>query len=96
MFLHYCFQYSYQYDYIKLQYTHYGTGRFANIEFLKDNYIKHIEIDADEDEELIEFSDVDYDEDTTEDFGSETKTDLCEDSKRGTDVFPLAEKECGG
>ena len=34
-----------------------------------------------EDEELIEFSDVDYDEDTTEDFGSETKTDLCEDSK---------------
>ncbi len=44
-------------------------------------YIKHIEIDADEDEELIEFSDVDYDEDTTEDFGSQTKTDLCEDSK---------------
>ena len=34
-----------KYDYIKLQYTHYGTGRFANIEFLKDNYIKHIEID---------------------------------------------------
>ena len=44
-------------------------------------YIKHIEIDTDDDEELIEFSDVDYDEDTTEDFGSETKTDLCEDSK---------------
>lgn len=44
-------------------------------------YIKHIEIDTDEDEELIEFSDVDYDEDTTEDFRSETKTDLCEDSK---------------
>ena len=50
-------------------------------------YIKHIEIDADEDEELIEFSDVDYDEDTTEDFRSETKTDLCEDSKRGFNVF---------
>ncbi|MBP3390689.1 MAG: hypothetical protein J6L58_03270, partial [Clostridia bacterium] len=46
-------------------------------------YIKHIEIDTDEDEELIEFSDVDYDEDTTEDFRSQTKTDLCEDSKRG-------------
>ena len=44
-------------------------------------YIKHIEIDTDDDEELIEFSDVDYDEDTTEDFGRHTKTDLCEDSK---------------
>ena len=44
-------------------------------------YIIHIEIDTDDDEELIEFSDVDYDEDTTEDFGSDTKTDLCEDSK---------------
>ena len=50
-------------------------------------YIKHIEIDTDEDEELIEFSDVDYDEDTTEVFRSQTKTDLCEDSKRGADVF---------
>ena len=40
-------------------------------------YIKHIEIDTDEDEELIEFSDVDYDED----FRSDTKTDLGEDSK---------------
>ena len=35
------------------------------------------EIDTDEDEELIEFSDVDYDED----FRSDTKTDLGEDSK---------------
>ena len=46
-------------------------------------YIKHIEIDADDDEELIEFSDVDYDED----FGSQIKTDLCEDSKRNSYVF---------
>ena len=52
-------------------------------------YIKHIEIDADEDEELIEFSDVDYDEDTTEDFGRDTKTDLCEDSKRNSYAFSL-------
>lgn len=44
-------------------------------------YIKHIEIESEEDEELIEFSDVDYDQDATEDFRSETKTDLCEDSK---------------
>ena len=40
-------------------------------------YIKHIEIESEEDEELIEFSDVNYDED----FGSQNKTDLCEDSK---------------
>lgn len=40
-------------------------------------YIKPLEIDTDEDEELIEFSDVDYDED----FRSDTKTDLGEDSK---------------
>lgn len=44
-------------------------------------YIKHIEIDTDDGEELIEFSDVDYDEDTTEDFGRHTKTDLGEDRK---------------
>jgi site-specific DNA recombinase len=50
-------------------------------------YIKHIEIDTDDDEELIEFSDVDYDEDTTEDFGRDTKTDLCEDSKRNSNAF---------
>ena len=51
------------------------------VAFSESSYIKHIEIESEEDEELIEFSDVDYGEDTTEDFGSETKTDLCEDSK---------------
>lgn len=40
-------------------------------------YIKHTEIGTDDDEELIEFSDVDYDED----FRRDTKTDLGEDSK---------------
>ena len=40
-------------------------------------YTKPIGIDTDEDEELIDFSDVDYDED----FCSDTKTDLGEDSK---------------
>ena len=40
-------------------------------------HTKPIGIDTDEDEELIEFSDVDYDEDLRRD----TKTDLGEDSK---------------
>ena len=40
-------------------------------------YTKPIGIDTDEDEELVEFADVDYDED----FRSDTKTDLGEDSK---------------
>ncbi len=44
-------------------------------------YIKHIEIDTNEDEELIEFSDVNYNEATDQDFRRHTKTDLCEDSK---------------
>ena len=59
-------------------------------------YIKHIEIDTDDDEELIEFSDVDYDEDATEDFGSQTKTDLCEDSKRNTYAFQGRKEERAG
>ena len=50
-------------------------------------YTKPIGIDADDDEELIEFSDIDYDEDSTEDFRSQTKTDLGEDSKRNLNVF---------
>ncbi|MBE6692194.1 MAG: hypothetical protein E7586_02525 [Ruminococcaceae bacterium] len=33
-----------KYDYIRLQYTHSGIGRFAEIEFLDDKYIKRIEI----------------------------------------------------
>ena len=32
------------YDYIHLQYYHYGYGIFAEIDFLKDKYIKSIEI----------------------------------------------------
>ena len=50
-----------------------GDIEFPNIT----PYIKPLEIDTDEDEELIEFSDVDYDEDLR----LERKTDLCEDSK---------------
>ena len=33
-----------KYDYVKLQYTHYSTGVFADIEFLEDKYINRIEI----------------------------------------------------
>lgn len=55
-------------------------------------YTKPIGIDSDDDDELIEFSDVDYDED----FRLDTKTDLGEDSKRDTHAFPRAEKGHAG
>lgn len=44
-------------------------------------HTKPIGIDTDDDEELIEFSDVDYNEDMDKDFRLDTKTDLGEDSK---------------
>ena len=55
-------------------------------------YTKPIGIDADDDEELIEFSDIDYDED----FRSDTKTDLGEDSKRNFNVFKKSKKNLAG